>query len=131
MQADNGVVIVRVQKLKAGASQFGAEEHSKTTTEHQHEKTGDPVLDPDYLVVIVNAKIARPGGLAMGRAMMKRGFDPAPPLIPIIHRANTGEEADATQQHPNHPGRLCGPDGVHARKNPNQGNQRNPSQCAD
>ena len=93
MHAQEGVVGPRLQKGDAGVGQFGAEDQGEAAADQQQDEASDAILDANDLVVIVDAKVARPRRLAFGRPMAQRRVATTRPRDPVRHGADSQQEA--------------------------------------
>ena len=106
-------VVIKIggHELEARAGQLRAEDDRKRAAEHQQEDSSNAVLYTNDFVIVVNAKIARPGRLSRRGAVMQRRFDAAHPVDPICHRADGIEKTDSANDDSCDPDWFSGPGG--------------------
>jgi hypothetical protein len=109
MGADKRIKGGRLKELQAGLSQLEAKDHGQRAGEQHQQNTGDGVLDADYFMAIVHAKVAGPGWPVLGWAVVYWGFFSFDPLKPVLEDADTYQESDSSDQSADYDNRFSFP----------------------
>ena len=92
VDAEEAVVRVRVDELRARRRELGAHEHRQQAADEHEEERGDDVLDPDHLVIGVDAEVVLPGVRAVARVVLGPRRAPGRPVEPVVEGAEADEE---------------------------------------
>src|SRR5215212_6197900 len=74
--------------------ELGAHQHRHHAAGDEEEERGADVLDPDDLVVGVDAEVVTPAGRAVARVVLGNGRGARGPAEPVVEAADPDEEAE-------------------------------------
>ena len=93
---EHAVVLLGGEELHAGLGQLRADQHRQQAADEQEEERGDRVLDPDDLVVGVDAEVVAPACGRRARSGPPGAWGARDPVEPVVGRRGR-------------PGRTAGP----------------------
>ena len=88
------VVRLRVDVVRLRPRKLGAHEQREQAAGEEEEDRRRDVLDPDHLVIGVDAEVVLPAVRAVGRVVLRRRRPADRVRDPVVERSETGEEAE-------------------------------------
>ena len=95
---EHAVVLLGGEELHARLGQLGADQHGEHAAHEQEEERGDRVLDPDHLVVGVDAEVVAPAVGAVAGVVLRPGGAPDRPVEPVVAGADADQEEDRDRE---------------------------------
>ena len=89
---EHAVVLLGGQELHPRLGQLGADQHRQQAADEQEEERGDRVLDPDHLVVGVDAEVVAPAVGAVRGVVLGPGGLARRPVEPVVARPRGRQE---------------------------------------